>query len=496
MKKIIANLIDAEEQRIAILDSHGKLYDFFIEHGFERQQTGAIYKAKVENIIVGMNAAFVNLGDGKNGFLYLAEMHGAELKAGNDILVQIAKNARKGKNARITPKISLAGRYLVLVPGGRNIGVSKRIEDETERQRLRAIVKENKPENFGIIIRTVAGTVSEEVLREDINDMVAQWEKIKSVATVSDSPCVVYKEAGLLERVLRDELTDEIDEIVVDTEEDYETAKTFVKQFMPNSDIEVSHYCEDSQLFDLYSIENQIAALQGKKVWLPSGANLIIDQTEALTVIDVNTAKFVGNKNLNDTAFKTNLEAAKEIARQLRLRALGGIVIIDFIDMAGEEENNRLVAELESQLKNDKCKARVFGVTGLGLVEITRKRARMDLNTELMRSCLVCAGLGFVQKEEVVAMRIKRFIRKICFNTKADALLIECHENIARYISETVLGRWEEEFAIKIILRGCYEFQWDKYRVDFQGSIADAEHYIETVRKEEGWVRVYRTSSA
>jgi len=494
--KIIANLIDKEEQRIAVMDGRGRLYDFFIEHGFDRQRTGEIYKAKVENVLVGMNSAFVNLGDGKNGFLYLADVHGTEIKAGMDILVQVVKNARKGKNARVTPKISLAGRYLVLVPNGRHAGVSKRIDDETERKRLRDIIKQHRPENFGIIIRTAATGVSEDALCTDINEMIECWEKIKAKADKSYAPCLVHKEAGLLERVLRDELTATVDEIVVDTAEDYETAKSFVEQFMPEAAVEVTQYCGNSPLFDVYSLESQLMALQERKVWLSSGAYLVIDQTEALTVIDVNTGKFVGSKNLDDTVFKTNIEAAKEIARQLRVRALGGIVIIDFIDMAGEDENRRLVEELKLQLKDDKCKARVFGVTGLGLVQITRKRARLDIRAELMKGCPFCKNLGVVEKEENIAMRIKRFIRKICCNTKADALLIECYADIARYISETVLSSWEEEFEKEILLCGRSDFDWDKYRLDFQGSSEESKHRIETLTKEEGRVRVYRTSSA
>lgn len=494
--KIIANLIDKEEQRIAIVDDHGKMFDFFIEHGFDAQHTGEIYKAKVENVLQGINAAFVNLGNDKKGFLYLADAHGTEIKPGMDIVVQITKNARKGKSARVTPKISIAGRYLVFVPNGKHTGISKKIEDECERDRLREIVKYHKPEDCGIIIRTAAIGVSEEALSADIKEMAEQWEQIKSDANAAVAPMLIYKEPELFEKILRDELTENIDEIVVDTDEDYETAKNFVGKFMPKSEVDVTRYDGKSALFEVYNLETQISALKERRVWLTSGAYLVIDQTEALTVIDVNTGKFVGNKNLEDTVYKTNLEAAKEIARQLRLRALGGIVIIDFIDMNGEERNRELVNELERELKGDKCKAKVFGVTGLGLVQITRKRARLDMRSELMRGCPFCETRGVVEKEENIAMCIKRFIRKICANTKSDAIIIECYTDIARYISDTVLPLWEEEFEKIILLRGRSEFAWNKYRLDFQGSRAEAESRIETLKKEEGWARVYRTASA
>lgn len=495
-KKIVANLIDPEEARIAILDGHGKLYDFFIERMFDRQKTGEIYKARVDNVLPGMHSAFLNLGDGRNGFLYLADVHGMEVKPGMDMLVQVVKNARKGKGARVSPRISLAGRFLVLIPSGHETGVSKRIEDEEERTRLRDIVKKNKPFDCGIIIRTAAVGADEESLISDINELAAQWETIQKDAEQNSAPSLIHRDLSLLERVLRDELTDDISEIVVDTIEDWENIRNYVSQFMPDKKINIQRYAERTPIFDIYNIENQLIEAQDRKVWLSSGAYLVIDQTEAFTIIDVNTGKFIGSKNLGDTVFKTNIEAAHEIARQLRLRALGGIVIIDFIDMESREDNDKLIAELEKQLKGDRCKAKVFGVTSLGLVEITRKRARSDLRAEMTRGCPFCAGLGFVEKEENITMHIKRFIRKICGNSNAEALLIECYPTIAEYISETVLPSWEEEFEKKLFIRGCPDFSWGKYRLDMQGSNSQVERRVDDLQKKEGWASVYRTPTA
>lgn len=495
-KQVIANLIDPEESRIAILDSHGKLYDFFIERMFDCQRTGEIYRAKVDSVLPGMHSAFLNLGDGRNGFLYLADVHGQEVKVGMDMLVQVVKNPRKGKGARVSPRISLAGRYLVLIPNGHETGVSKRIEDAAERDRLRENVKKIKPENCGVIIRTVAAGVEESALESDIKELKKIWENILMSADKTTAPCLVYKDLGLLERVLRDEVSEDISEIVVDTEDDCNNIKAWAAQFMPEKTVDIHYYDSRTLIFDAYNIENQLREAQERKVWLKSGAFLVIDQTEALTVIDVNTGKYIGSKNLSDTIFKTNIEAAGEIARQLRLRAVGGIVIIDFIDMAGEEDNRRLIAEMQSLLRGDRCKAKVFGVTELGLVEITRKRARSDLRAEMMRGCPYCAGLGLVEKEETMAMHIKRFIRKICWNSETEALLVECHPLIGSYIADTVLAAWEEEFSKKIVLRGCPDFSWGKYRLEMQDTVDNVERRVELLRKKEGWTSVYRTTSA
>lgn len=495
-KKIIANLIDPEEIRIAIIDERGRLYDIFIERMLEHQRTGEIYKARVDSVLPGMNSAFLNLGDGRNGFLYLDDVRGQEVKSGMEMLVQVVKNARKGKGARVSPRISLAGRYMVLIPGGRETGVSKRIENDEERARLREIAKDIRPKDFGIIIRTVAENCDRDSLLSDVNDLLAQWETIQKNAKQNSAPCLIHKDIGLIERVLRDELTGDIDEIVVDSEEELEGIESIAKKFFPDKEIDVNFFRGKMPLFEVYGLEGQLAELQDRKVWLSSGAYLVIDQTEALTVIDVNTGKFVGSKNLNDTVLKTNLEAAVEIARQLRLRALGGICVVDFIDMENESDNQALIQQLQEQFKSDRCKARVYGVTGLGLVEITRKRARVDIRAALTRGCPFCGGLGTVTKEESVAIQIKRFIRKIAMSSKSEALLVECHPTVADYISDTFLGAWEEEFERTLFIRGCPDMSWGKYRLECQGPLSQVEHRVSVLQKREGWAVVHRTPSA
>ncbi|NLX84982.1 MAG: Rne/Rng family ribonuclease [Synergistaceae bacterium] len=495
-KKIIANLIDPEESRIAILDGRGKLDNFFVERMLEHQRTGEIYKARVDSVLPGMNSAFLNLGDGRNGFLYLDDVHGPNVKPGMEMLVQVVKNARKGKGARVSPRISLAGRYMVLIPEGHETGVSKRIEDGDERARLRTISKQIRPEGYGIIIRTVAEGCDKDSLSNDVDELLSQWDTIRHNAEKNSAPCLIHKDLGLLERVLRDDLTEDIDEIVVDTEEDKENIQSFAERFFPGNKIDINLYKGKTAIFDVYNIENQLLELQDRKVWLSSGAYLVIDQTEALTVIDVNTGKFVGSKNLNDTIIKTNMEAAEEIARQLRIRAIGGIIVIDFIDMESGDENQNLIHQLQELFKNDRCKARVYGVTGLGLVEITRKRARTDIRAALSHGCPFCGGLGWVPREEGIAMQIKRFIRKITLSSRSEALLVEAYSSIAEHIADTFLASWEEEFDKKIFIRGCPEFSWSKFRLDAQGSLVQIENRINALQKREGWAIVHKSSSA
>ncbi len=495
-KKILANTLDAEEVRVAILDERGRLEDLYIERMWERQRTGEIYKARVDSVLPGMHAAFVNLGDGRNGFLYLDDVKGSSVsvKANAEIIVQVVKTARKGKGARVTPRVSLAGRYAVLVPEGKDAGVSRRIGDEEERQRLRTMARNVRPKGYGVIVRTVAEGLDEDALARDVEVLVARWEEIERNAKRASAPVLLYRDPGLVERILRDELNDQVGEIVVDSEEEYERIGGFLRDHFPEDPPELSLHRSHTPLFDLHNVEREIEAALDRKVWLSSGAYLVIDQTEALTVIDVNTGKFVGSKDLRDTVLQTNLEAAEEVARQLRLRAVGGIVVVDFIDMEAEEDKNRLVLRLQELFKGDRCRARVYGVTGLGLVEITRKRARMDLRGALSRGCPFCGGTGQVAKEESVALHLKRFLRKVVHSSRFEAVLIEAHPAVARHVAETYLEGWAEEFERTLFLAEAPEFAWTKFRLDCQGSLAQVEHRASLLRKRETLPVVHRAS--
>jgi ribonuclease G len=496
-RKIIANTLDPEEMRVAILEK-GKLVDIFVERMWERQKTGEIYKARVDSVLPGIHAAFVNLGDGRNAFLYLNDAKGINLKPNVEVVVQVVKAARKNKGARVTSRISLPGRYLVLVPDGQETGVSKRIIDEEERKRLRFLAKKlrDEGEGYGVIIRTAAEGVDEETLTHDLHTLVDLWREIRHDAQIQAAPCLIYRDIGLVGRVLRDELTGDVSEIVIDSEEECHKVKDYLNRILEGQEPEVSLYEGSSPIFDFYGIERELETALDRKVWLRSGAYLIIDHTEALTVIDVNTGKYVGDTDLRHTVLDTNLEAADEIARQLRLRAIGGIVVIDFIDMEYEEDRQKLLQRLDEVFQKDRYRARIFGVSQLGLVEITRKRARPDVRSVMTRGCPFCGGYGWVLKEDSVAMHIKRFLRKVSLSNKADAMLLETHPVIAQYIADTYLAVWEEELQRRIFIAAAPEFAWNKYRLDMQGPIDVVERRIEQMEQWEAQIRVYRTASS
>ncbi len=480
-RQIIANVLDSEEMRLAILEE-GRVAEIFCERMWETQKAGEIFKARVDSVLPGMNASFVNLGDGRNAFLYLEDARGVDVRANAEVVVQVVKAARRGKGARVSARVSLPGRFLVLVPGGNETGVSKRILDEGERKRLRQLARALRPQGFGVIVRTVAEGASAEALQGDLAMLLDLWREISTLAETQPAPSLLYRDIGLVGRILRDELNGDVSEIVLDCPEEYEKVTAYVRDFFSDSPPKVELYSGSVPIFEFYGIEKELAAALERKVWLPSGGTLVVDQTEALTVIDVNTGKYVGATNLRETVLKTNLEAAESIYRVLRLRSIGGIVVVDFIDMEYEEDKNALLQRLEELFRYDRCKARVYGVTQLGLVEITRKRARGDLKGTFTKSCPFCSGNGWVLKEDTLALSIKRFLRKVCRSGKAEALILELYPAVARHIAENYLEGWEEEFERKIFLREMPLFPWEKFRLDFQGALAQAEHKINVHR--------------
>lgn len=490
-RKIFANVIDPEEIRVAVVEG-GKLNEILVERMWDRQRTGEIYKARVDSVIPGMNAAFLNLGDGRNAFLYLEDARGIEVKQNAEILVQVTKTARKGKGARVTSRISLPGRFLVLIPGGRETGVSRRISEE-ERERLRAFARRIRPMEAGIIVRTAAEGVDQDVLEADLAALLALWSDIKRMSGEQDAPCLIYQEPGLVGRILRDEPNGSVEEIIVDSQEEYENILLTLGRLCPSGvRPEVSLHRSNIPLFEFYGIEKDLETALNRKVWLDSGAYIVIDQTEALTVIDVNTGKFTGDGDPRSTILRTNLESAREIARQLRLRALGGIVVIDFIDMEDEADQQKLLETLRVLLKDDRCRARVFGVTPLGLVELTRKRARTDIRSLFTRGCPFCAGTGVVAREETVALDLKRFIRKVVLSGHPEALLIELHPYAARFISESFLPLWGDEFGIRIFLREVEELPWGKFKLEAQGTVENVEHRIALLEQRRAGSVVHR----
>ncbi|MGI6075081.1 MAG: Rne/Rng family ribonuclease [Pyramidobacter sp.] len=491
---ILANTIDPEESRVAIVEN-GRLAELFIERMWECQKSGEIYKARVESVIPGMNAAFVGLGDGRNGFLYLNDARGVKVCQNCEILVQVVKTARKNKGARVTTRISLPGRYLVLVPGGHDVGVSKRIVREEERVRLKEAVRSLDLKGFGVILRTASEGIDVDALADDLQRLKSLWADIENTAAHQKAPCLLYKDTGLVGRVLRDELNSEVSQIVVDNQEEYDRIKAYLQQYgSAENPPDLSFHRGNIPLFEYYDVEKEIDALLDNKVWLKSGAYLVIDQAEALTVVDVNTGKYTGGANLRETVLSTNLEAAEEIAWQLRLRSIGGIVVVDFIDMEPEEDRKTLLAKLDEVFARDRCRVKVYGLSPLGLVEMTRKRARADLRSVLTRPC-PCCGSGFrVFKEDTLAMMLKRFIRKVFMSGRAEALLVDANETVAAYVGEVYLSAWEESFGRRIFVRASRSMPLEKFRLELQGSLSSVEARLELMRNRGDTSVVYRTT--
>ena len=443
-KELLVNY-EPHESRLAILEA-GQLVEFYIEHDDEDQSAGNIYKGKVENVLPGMRAAFVNLGLEKNGFLYVDDAHAEErdhkksrpiqdvLKVGQDVVVQIVKEAIGNKGARVTTNISLPGRYLVLTPYSETIGVSRRIESERERERLRSIAEKIRPRGMGLIVRTVAEGSSQKALLRDLTYLRRMWTRIKHKARVMRSPALLHREASLIARTIRDHLDESVDRFVIDDEQAYHRAKEIAETISPTLKNRIEWDNEVIPLFELRGIEQELDRALRRRVWLKCGGYLVIDETEALTVIDVNTGKNVGSTDLSDTVLATNKEAAIEIARQLRLRDISGIIIVDFIDMENEADQADVLKTLQKALRHDRTRVTVLGLTQLGLLEMTRKKVRESLLNQLTRVCPQCEGRGHLLSEEVIARRLRQRIIERLKESGAEALLVEANPAIASHL--------------------------------------------------------------
>ncbi|HHU51880.1 MAG TPA: Rne/Rng family ribonuclease [Firmicutes bacterium] len=448
-KEFLIN-IGHNETRMAALED-GRLVELSIERVNTQRHVGNIYRAKVENVLPGMQAAFVNIGMEKNAFLYVDDLHNCKaqensepgdhvynitdlLKEGEEIIVQMVKEPIGSKGARVVTNLTLPGRYLVLMPTVDYVGVSRRITDEKERERIKNLAMELKPKDMGLIVRTAAEGVAEEELVSDLKFLVNLWSKIKKKAKKGPTPCLLYHDHDLLYRILRDLFTEEIDRLIIDDPSAYEKALELLNTLSPRLKSRVKLFQGDHLLFDAYRVESQIEEALKRKVWLESGAYLVFDQTEALTVVDVNTGKFIGSTCLEDTVLLTNLAAAKEIARQIRLRNLGGIIIIDFIDMASEENRRQVLDAFTQELAKDKIKTNVLGFTPLGLLEVTRKKTRPSLREQLQEPCPHCEGTGYRFSCETLAAYGERRVIQLAKEEPSPALLLGIHPAVASLV--------------------------------------------------------------
>ena len=462
MKILLANVIP-EETRMAVIED-GRLRDFSVERHDETHIVNHIYKGVIQNILPAMQATFVNIGRKKNAFLYLGdlfpraatkeEIQQTHLSVGQSILVQVIKEEQAMKGAKVTANVSIAGRYAVLMPTVDYIGVSKKIRDEGERDRLRRITAAVKPTGMGLIIRTVAKGVSEAELLADIRYLLGSWSSIQERYKLAKKPKLLYREADLVMRMVRDYFTHDVKQIIIDDKDSYERV---CQVFSDNETMQrscLSWYREETPLFEKYDIEAELHRLMDRQVALPSGGTLIFDHTEALTVIDVNSGKYTGNSTLEETIFFVNKEAAVEIARQLRLRDIGGIIIIDFIDMSKAERRDEILRILERETSFDSAKTRVVGMTALNLVEITRKKARQGLRQVQYGTCDICGGSGILYSPESVYIQIVRRLRHmVAHRLVSGDLLVSAHKDVLALLSDKkTKSALEQELARTIYL--------------------------------------------
>jgi ribonuclease G len=429
------------ESRIAVLDE-GQVVELWVERTRQRTIVGNIYKGRVTKVLPGMQSAFVDLGLDRDAFLYVSDvldefeeyeneasldLHPDDvpqprveasiadlLREGQEIVVQVSKDTIAGKGARITSHITLPGRFLVYMPTVNHIGVSRRIESEEERVRLKHVLEQIRPAGIGgFIVRTAGEGRDEEEFRADLRYLTELWDQIRRRAEKASAPSAIHHDLDLVLRTIRDVLSPEFKTVWVDSVEQYQRVVEFLDQIQPNLVSRVRLYRREEPIFDDFGIEPEIAKALKSKVWLKSGGYIVINQTEALVAIDVNTGKYVGKRNLEETVFKTNLEAAKEIVRQIRLRDLGGIIVLDFIDMEEASNRDALFQALESEVKKDRSKTKVLQISEFGLIEMTRKRVRQSLERSLTQACPYCSGSGRIKSNSTVSMEIWRELMKL-----------------------------------------------------------------------------------
>lgn len=464
-KDIFANC-SPEETRVAIVED-GELQEIFIERESSRGTAGNIYKGRVNRVLPGMQSAFVDIGLERDGFLYVSDVlptieayaswlgNDTEdsdepsptrrqsrraresqridklLSRGDEILVQIAKAPLGTKGARITTNISLPGRYLVYMPSMDQLGVSRKIDDRRERNRLRKIIQRARPKGTGgFIVRTAGVGKTEQEFRDDMHFLHELWEALKQRSDSVKVPSVIHRDLSVLLRLLRDAFTEDFDRVVVDNEGEHRRATQFLRQVNPDAADRVQLHRNDTPIFDHFKIQPQIEKALESKVWLKSGAYLVINQTEALVAIDVNTGKYVGKKRLEDTVLDTNLESVKEIVRQIRLRDLGGIIVIDFIDMEKADNKQKVLDVLVKELERDRAKTQVLQLSEFGLIELTRQRVKKSLERTLCQDCPYCSGRGHVKSVDTLCSDILREVSRLRRDLKGRDIVLRAHPHV------------------------------------------------------------------
>lgn len=484
--EIIVN-VSNRETRIALLEDR-QLTEYRVER--EERVVGSIFKGIVQNVLPGMDAAFVDIGLERNAFLYVADIIPDEgsndnspaslkrselrrrkikdlLKPGQQVMVQVTKGPRGTKGARVSTRIALPGRYVVLLPEANNVGVSRKIEERSERERLRKLGDVIVPNGFGLILRTECEGRTEGELRGDIAYLQSLWAEVMKTAKRLRAPACVHKDQTLLFRTVRDMFGDEITQMVIDDPDEYEKVHLMAGMVAPSMRDKIFLYDQDEPIFDNFGIEKELERLLQHKVPLKSGGSLVIDEMEALTAIDVNTGKQVGTTSLNETILKANLEAAEEALRQLRLRDMGGIIVVDFIDMESSDDKKKVLDHFSDGLTRDRARTRVGRVSSLGLVEITRKRTGESVTQEITEICPMCEGVGRISSKETVSLWVERDMwRKL--NDPGNAFLVECHPAVV----EALIGldgenveELEHEMRRGIFIRANFDMEYEEYEI-------------------------------
>jgi len=498
------------ETRVALVEN-GTVAELYIERRTGQELVGNIYRGRVVRVLPGMQAAFVDIGLDRTAFLYVSDVHrefqdieqmmlqgGADardeedneleklpfdsrtypalpiedlLQEGQDIMVQIAKEPYGTKGARVTSHISLPGRHLVLMPTLSHIGVSRKIEDRDERERLRNLVQELRPNHMGYIVRTVSEGATKEKLKAEMDFLLKLWQTIRVRMEKLSHPGLLHKDLAISLRAVRDLFTKEVDKLVIDSLEEYENIMEFINTFAPRLKYSVELYEGQEPIFDAYGIEMEISRALENKIWLKSGGYIIIELTEALTAIDVNTGSYVGKRNLEETILKTNLEAVKEIAYQLRFRNIGGLIVIDFIDMEKKANRERVFLALKEALSKDKAKTNILPMSDLGLIEMTRKRTRENLNRLLCEPCFYCEGKGNLKSRKTICYEILRDLeRESAWSREPASVYIFVHPEI-----ETILKEEEQDSILelekkinkRLIILAKENFHLEQYEISF-----------------------------
>jgi ribonuclease G len=449
------------ETRVAILEDD-RLVELLVDRPELRRTVGNIYRGRVDAVLPGIQAAFVDIGTEKSAFLHASDLIEPDedeideeengrgrngrgklpniqdaVQRGETILVQVTKEPISTKGPRVTTQISLPGRYLVYMPHASKVGVSRKIENREERARLRQMVSAMLPKDSGgVIVRTVAEDIEEDDLKRELKSLLALWKKIKRKATFVRPPALVQREASLTSGIIRDLFSEKVDRLYVDSKELHEEIRRYLDQVDPELLERITLYDERPTLFDKFEIENEIASLSKRRVDLPTGGYLVIEATEALVSIDVNTGRYTGKKDPEKTILRTNVDAAREIARQIRLRDIGGIIVIDFIDMEIHANRDKVLHELRTHLGRDRARTRAFGVSELGLIEMTRQRVRPSLWHSMTLVCPGCNGTGRVFRPEVVVGRLERTLRRVAHGSQERQFAVRMHPDVALFLLE------------------------------------------------------------